>query len=115
MKTSKHLRLLAGRVLLAALVGGGAALAAELRPEAVAGWQRYVKATEQRRSAELARAASFRVMDLTPTAAADRRAVLTGQFAPFPVADMLDRRGLFLPARFDANGVEELGLQFHCA
>ncbi|MNY40081.1 hypothetical protein D3C86_1748030 [compost metagenome] len=42
-------------------------------------------------------------------------AVLAGQRAPFPVAGVLDRRRFFFPAWFDANGVEELGLQFHCA
>jgi hypothetical protein len=66
--------------MLAAVVGGGGAVVgAELRPEAVAGWHRYVAATEQRREAEQARSNAFLALDLTPTATADRRAVLAGQ------------------------------------
>src|SRR5690606_1185227 len=42
-------------------------------------------------------------------------AIFARRLAAFPIADMLDGRGLFLPARLDADGVEELGLQFHCA
>jgi hypothetical protein len=43
------------------------------------------------------------------------RTVLPSQLAALPIAHMLGRRGLFFPTRPDADGIEELGLQFHCA
>lgn len=50
-----------------------------LRPESVAGWSRYVAATEWRISAELGSHGGFLAQDFGARAAADRGAVLAGK------------------------------------
>ena len=79
-----HRGLLGVRVTLAAALLGGtvaAAPAAELQPQTVAAWNRYVEATERRIAAELenGRSDRFLVRDFGEDAAEARREVLAGK------------------------------------
>ena len=69
--------------LAAALLGGtvAAAPAAELQPQTVAAWNRYVEATERRIAAELEREhpGRFLVLDFGDEAAEARREIRSGQ------------------------------------
>jgi hypothetical protein len=56
-----------------------AGTAATLSPAAIAGWNAYVAATEQRIARELASAGRFLVQDFQADAEANRRAVLSGE------------------------------------
>ena len=82
--TVLHRGLLGIRVTLAAALLGGtvtAAPAAELQPQTVAAWNRYVEATERRIAAELenGRPDRFLVRDFGDGAAEARREVLAGR------------------------------------
>lgn len=59
-------------------MGGGGVAAAQPRPEAIEGWQRYVTAVESRRAEEVKTQVRFLVMDTEAGGASDRRAVLSG-------------------------------------
>jgi hypothetical protein len=74
----KALRL-GGTVAMAIVATGAGVAAARLRPEALAGWQRYVAAVEHRRVAEAHDASRFLAMDFLPGAAEDRRKALAGE------------------------------------
>ncbi|HKW02387.1 MAG TPA: hypothetical protein VJN96_21365 [Vicinamibacterales bacterium] len=54
-------------------------VAARLKPEAETGWTRYVTATERRIASEVALRDRFLALDFAPSAAADRRALLSGE------------------------------------
>lgn len=58
---------------------GGANVAGHAGPGAVAGWNRYVAAVEARRQADVRGDGRFLVMDVEPTAAAERRALEAGR------------------------------------
>jgi hypothetical protein len=83
-----------GAVALAVGLAAPAGAGGRLTPGAVAGWNAYVTATEQRITRELAAADRFLVQDFRASAHADRRAVLAGQ----RVVDELETR--------DARGAE---------
>jgi len=51
---------------------------ARLAPESIRAWTTYVAATESRRAAEVARPGRFLVLDMQPTAAAERQALTSG-------------------------------------
>ena len=73
---------LAGLIALALmLVAGGSldAIAAELKDETVAAWNRYIEATERRLAQELAAGDRFLVLDFAEDAAGARRDVLAGE------------------------------------
>ena len=74
-------RTLVRAALVAALLAGtaAAASAADLQPQTVAAWNRYVEATEQRIAAELADPDRFLVQDFRDDAAEARREVLAGR------------------------------------
>ena len=74
-------RTLVRAALVAALLAGtaDAASAADLQPQTVAAWNRYVEATEQRIAAELADPDRFLVQDFRDDAAEARREVLAGR------------------------------------
>lgn len=63
------------------LVAGGSpdAIAAELKDETVAAWNRYIEATERRLAQELAAGDRFFVLDFAEDAAGARRDVLAGE------------------------------------
>ena len=63
------------------LVSGGSldAIAAELKDETVAAWNRYIEATERRLAQELAAGDRFLVLDFAEDAAGARRDVLAGE------------------------------------
>ena len=65
-------------VALATGTAGAGLLAAELRDETVAGWQRYIAATEQRVAAELDDGERFLVLDFHEEGARLRREALAG-------------------------------------
>jgi hypothetical protein len=67
-------------------------VAARLKPEAEAGWTKYVTATERRIGLELAARDRFLALDFTSDAAADRRAVLAGEVVVH-AAEPLDGAG----------------------
>ena len=73
--------------VVAVLVVGSAAVpaAARLCPESVAGWNRYVSATERRIAGELESRRGFLALDFAPDAAAARRAVLSGEVVVEPM------------------------------
>ena len=52
---------------------------ARLAPESIRAWTTYVAATESRRAAEVGHPGRFLVLDMQPTAAADRRALMSGE------------------------------------
>ncbi len=64
--------------MAAAAVATPAPVGALLTPEAIAGWTRYVAATDRRIAQELASRDRFLVQDFRPDAPANRRAVLGG-------------------------------------
>ena len=63
------------------LLSPGAPAPAELQPQTIAAWDRYVSATVQRIDRELASSAGFLVLDFQPAgrAAADRQALARGE------------------------------------
>lgn len=69
----------AGTVAMITVVTGAGVAAARLRPEALAGWKRYVAAVEQRRATEAHDASRFLVMDFLPGAEESRRKALGGE------------------------------------
>lgn len=71
----RRLTLAAGLVLISAVT----VVAARLKPEAETGWTRYVTATERRITSELALRDRFLALDFAASAAADRRALLSGE------------------------------------
>jgi hypothetical protein len=68
-------------------------------PEAMAGWNAYVAAVEERRAAEVERPEGFLVLDFAGRTAADRRALMNGEVLVAPMEragagrDDLDVRG----------------------
>jgi hypothetical protein len=67
-------------VVVVMVLGSAAGLAAaHLCPESVAGWNRYVSATEARIARELRSPRGFLALDFAPESAAARRAVLAGE------------------------------------
>ena len=77
-------------VLVAGLVAGSAAglRGAELQPETIEAWKRYVAATERRIAAEVEDGDRFLVQDFLPDAEPLRAALLAGE----PVMDRMDTR-----------------------
>jgi hypothetical protein len=63
------------------MVTGEAMLVARLKPETLSAWQAYASAVQARRAKERAEPGRFLVLDFQPTAAAERRIVLSGQLA----------------------------------
>jgi hypothetical protein len=61
------------------VVTGAGVAAARLRPESLAGWERYVAAVEQRRAVEAQDGRRFLVMDFLPDPEESRRKALEGQ------------------------------------
>jgi hypothetical protein len=55
-------------------------IAARLRPEAIAGWGRYVAAVEDRHRHEMRQRSPFLVLDTGPDRAAERRSLVRGEF-----------------------------------
>jgi hypothetical protein len=73
------MRPILGTITLAlGLFADGGGTVAHLRPDTIGGWNQYVGAVESRRAGEVGRADRFLVMDHSPTAAADRQAVMAG-------------------------------------
>ena len=79
-------------VALATSVAGAGLLAAELREETVAAWERYLAATEQRVAAELDDGERFLVVDFHEEAARLRREALAGNVVVESMRT-LDERG----------------------
>jgi hypothetical protein len=73
-------------VVVVMVLGSAAGLAAaQLCPESVAAWNRYVSATEARIAGELKSSRGFLALDFAPGAAAARRALLAGEVVVEPV------------------------------
>jgi hypothetical protein len=80
MRTSlTRSRRLAQTLTLAMVVADAGVSGAELKPESIDGWQRYVAATEQRRAGEQQGGPEFLVLDFGNAHAAERKAVLAGE------------------------------------
>jgi hypothetical protein len=81
-------------VVAVMLVGSAAGLtAAHLCPESVAGWNRYVSATEARIARELKASRGFLALDFGSGAAAARQAVLSGEVVVEPMETTGPRGG----------------------
>ena len=86
-------RAISALLAVSALAGQPAADDSNRWPKTLAAWNTYTSATEQRISRELsATAPQFLAEDFTPTADADRRALLSGSIVIAPV-ETLDDRG----------------------